>query len=110
MAGELKVADIARRHGVDRKTAYRWMVEIERTHGARVIGRRGKRGILFTTEDAFAQVAPLVASRAADERRIRELEERVIDAERRADKQAEELSNLSREFRKAAARWFARGS
>jgi len=104
MAGELKVADIARRHGVDRSTAYRWMIEIEKRHGPTVIGRRGKRGVLFTTEDAFATVAPLVADRSYMERMVKELTERLDDTDRRTDKLAAEVA----EFRRLAARWFAR--
>lgn len=94
---ELKAADIAARHNVDRKTAYRWMLELERKYGSRVIARRGKRGVLVTTEDAFAAVAPLAASKAKEDRRIRDLEERMADAERRADKAAAELSAVKRQ-------------
>ena len=94
---ELKVADVAERHGVDRKTAYRWLCEIEQKFGARVVTRRGKRGVLVTTEDAFAAVAPLCASKAKDDRRFKELEERVTDAEVRADKTAAELSAVKRQ-------------
>lgn len=96
---ELKVADVAARHGVDRKTAYRWLVEIEAKYGPRVVARRGRRGVLVTTEDAFASVAPLVAGKAKDERRLRELEERIEDAEKRADKAAERLSAVERQVR-----------
>lgn len=94
---ELKAADIAARHDVDRKTAYRWMLELERKYGSRVIARRGKRGVLVTTEDAFAAVAPLAASKAKEDRRIKDLEERMADAERRADKAAAELSAVKRQ-------------
>lgn len=94
---ELKAADIAARHNVDRKTAYRWMLELERKYGSRVIARRGKRGVLVTTEDAFAAVAPLAASKAKEDRRIKDLEERMADAERRADKAAAELAVVKRQ-------------
>lgn len=108
MSRELKVADIARRHGVDRKTAYRWLVEIEKECGPSVVGRRGKRGVLFTTEDAFAKVAPLVAQRAVEERRVKDLEERMADAETRADKHAMEIIDLRRDFRALSEKWFSR--
>lgn len=93
---ELKAADIAARHGVDRKTAYRWMLELERKFGSRVIARRGKRGVLVTTEDAFAAVAPLAASKAKEDRRIKDLEERIADIECRADKTAERVGAVER--------------
>lgn len=99
---ELKAADIAARHGVDRKTAYRWMVELEGKYGAKVIGRRGRRGVLFTTEDAFAAVAPLCASKAKEDRRIRELEQRMADAETRADRAAAALSAVKRQVQQLA--------
>ncbi len=108
MSRELKVSDLAKRHGVNRKTAYRWLVEIERKYGASVVGRRGKRGDLFTTEDAFAQVAPLVASRSAEDKRLRDMEERIDDVEKRTDKQSEAIADLRREFQALASRWFAR--
>lgn len=106
MSRELKSIDIAERHGVSRTTAYRWLLEIERQYGARVVTRRGR--VLVTTEDAFAQVAPLVAQRGAEERRFRDLEEGLADANKRADKSAERLSTLEREFRQLSARSFAR--
>ena len=102
---ELKVVDVAERHGVDRKTAYRWLVELERKFGPRVIGRRGRRGVLFTTEDAMASVAPLCASKAKDDRRFQELEDRVTDAETRADKAAAELSAMKRQVAQLAFAW-----
>jgi hypothetical protein len=85
MRRELRTADIARRHGVDRKTAYRWLLQIEKQYGSRVVARRGRRGVLVTTEEAFASVAPLVASREREDRRLRELEERVAELEQRLD-------------------------
>lgn len=108
MSGELKAADLARRHGVDRKTAYRWLVQLEAKYGAKVVARRGKRGVLVTTEDAFAEVAPLVAEKARDDRRIRELEERLADAETRADKHARDIADLTRQFRQLSFSWFQR--
>lgn len=108
MSRELKVADIARRNGVSRVTAYRWLLEIEKKYGPGVVGRRGKRGDLFTTEDAFAKVAPLVAERSSEDRRIRELEERMLDSEVRADQQAEKILGMSRELASLSAAWFSR--
>lgn len=108
MGRELKAADIAERHNIHRTTAYRWLLQIEKQYGAAVVYRRGRRGVLVTTEDAFAAVAPLVASRSAAEQRIKHLEDRLADAEARADKQAEMTLQLQREFRAAAARWFSR--
>lgn len=108
MGRELKAADIARRHGVSRVTAYRWLVEIERKYGASVVARRGKRGDLVTTEDAFAKVAPLVAERSLEERRVKELEERVTDAEIRANAQADKILSMSRELAHLSACWFSR--
>lgn len=108
MARELKVSDVARRHGVSRRTAYRWFVEIEKRFGPTVVGRRGR--VLITTEDAFAAVVPLVAGKSEEERRVVELEERMADMEKRADKSAERVGALEREFQKAAARWFSRAS
>ena len=102
MGRELKASDIAERHNIHRTTAYRWLLQIEAQYGAAVVYRRGKRGVLVTTEDAFAAVAPLVASRSAAEHRIRELEQELADTNTRVDQ-------LQREFRAAAARWFQRG-
>lgn len=104
MSRELRAADIARSHKIDRKTAYRWLKAIHEQLGPSVVARRGKRGIYVTTEDAFARVAPIVARRTAEERRIRELEERMADAEKRMDGQSVELA----EFRRRAAAWFSR--
>lgn len=102
---ELKVADVAERHGVDRKTAYRWLVEIEAKYGSRVVARRGRRGVLVTTEDAFSAVAPLAASKAKDDRRFKDLVERVADAEKRADKAADRLSTLEIQVKQLAFVW-----
>lgn len=104
MSRELRAIDIAKANGIDRKTAYRWLKEIHEAYGPGVVARRGKRGIYVTTEDAFAKVAPIVRQKAVEERRVRDLEERVLDAEKRLDKQALELA----EFRRKAAAWFAR--
>ncbi len=104
MSRELKSADIAALHGIDRRTAYRWLKAIHEAHGPSVVARRGKRGVYVTTQDAFARVAPLIAKKAVEERRVRELEDRVADAEKRIDKQAEELAA----FRRSAHQWFAR--
>jgi len=98
MARELSVADIARRHDVDRKTAYRWLVEIEKKYGPSVVGRRGKRGVLFTTEDAFARVAPLVASRSREDQRISRLEDWQVDELHRADMVIGRLTAMEREI------------
>ncbi len=106
MSRELKSIDIAERHGVSRTTAYRWLLEIEKQYGSRVVTRRGR--VLVTTEDAFAQVAPLVAQRGAEERRFRDLEEEVADAHTRLNKAVEEIGTLRREFQALSARWFAR--
>lgn len=95
---ELKAADIARRHGIDRKTAYRWLVALEREYGSRVVTRRGR--VLVTTEDAFREVAPLAAERSAQDRRFREIEERLDDGDRRVDKLAERMSAVEREVRR----------
>lgn len=99
---ELKVCDVAERHGVDRRTAYRWLCELEEKYGSRVIGRRGRRGVLFTTEDAMASVAPLCASKAKDDRRIRDIEERVADIEKRADKTVERVGTVERQVKQLA--------
>ena len=104
MARELKTSDIARLHGVSRRTAYAWLVEIERKYGPSVVCRRGKRGDLVTTTDAFAKVAPLVASSTVDERRIKALEDRMTDAEVRADATAARLSQVERDVRAGQAR------
>lgn len=105
MSRELSVGEVARARGLHRSTVYRWFVELERVHGARVIGRRGRK--LFTTDDALEEVAPACKTRDREERRLRDLEARVADVEVRADKHAEQIGDLSREFRKLAARRFA---
>ena len=42
----------------------------------------------MTTDAAMAGVAPLAPSTEKEDRRVRELEERLADAEKRADKMA----------------------
>lgn len=98
MSRELGSIDIAERNGIDRRTAYRWLKAIHEEYGSSVVARRGKRGVYVTTEDAFARVAPLVARRAVEERRIREVEERVADAEKRLDKVVSEHAELRRQL------------
>lgn len=104
MSRELTSGDVAKRNGIDRKTAYRWLRALHEEYGPSVVSRRGKRGVYVTTEDAFARVAVLTAKKAAEERRMREVEERLADAETRLDKQAAELAD----FRRRAAHWFSR--
>src|SRR4051812_3280901 len=104
MAGsrELGTADIARRHGVDRKSAWRWLRALHEKYGDRVVTRRGRRGVYVTTEAAMAGVAPLAPSTEKDERRFRELEERIADAEKRADRAAADLSLVRRQVEQLA--------
>ena len=92
---ELKASDIARRHGIDRKTAYRWLVALEKKHGSEIVTRRGR--VLVTSDAAFAKVAPLVADNRAELHWRKEMLERIEDAERRTDKTAERLGALERE-------------
>lgn len=105
--GELKVSDIARLHGISRMTAYRWLVELEKKYGSSVVGRRGKRGVLFTTEDAIAAVAPLARGLMSDiKTRLGAIEEKQEDAAVLATKTAQRVSNLEREFRQLSLQWF----
>ena len=105
--GELKVSDIAERHQISRMTAYRWMIEIERKHGPSVIGRRGKRGVLITTEDAWMAVAPLVRNLLTEiEERIEKIEERQTDEEFLSAKTAQRVGTLEREFKQLSLQWF----
>lgn len=104
MSRELRTIDVAKANQIDRKTAYRWLKEIHEAYGPSVVSRRGKRGIFVTTEEGFSRVAALVRQKAIAERRVRDLEERMEDAEKRLDKQAAELA----EFKRRAAAWFAR--
>lgn len=115
MSREKSVAEVAKERGLHRSTVYRWFVELERLHGARVIGRRGRR--LFTTDEALELVSPIGSSsreretrshREREARRVADLETRIADAEVRADKHAEQISDLSRKFRQLAAQRFAR--
>lgn len=98
MSRELGSIEIAERNGIDRRTALRWLKAIHAEYGSSVVARRGKRGVFVTTEDAFARVAPLVAKRAGEERRIRELEERLSDTEKRLDKVVAEQGELRRQL------------
>lgn len=95
---ELSVSDIAKMRGVSRKTAWRWLCQLEKKYGPSVIGRRGKKGVLFTTRSAMEKIAPLAKNDEGFERRCKDLEERLDDAERRADKQAEVISELTRQL------------
>lgn len=85
MSRKLKASDIARRHGVDRETAYLWLEQLEKKYGPSVVGRRGKRGVLFTTEAAMAKVTPVAPVEGRDDRRFAELAERLEEAETRTD-------------------------
>ena len=106
MAGqELRSRDIAARHGISLRTATRWLTALERKYGSRVVGRRGERGILYTTADAFASVTPLAPEEQRENQRIVDLEERMSDAEKRADKQAERMSNVERTTKQLAMRF-----
>lgn len=96
MDRELGSTDIAKLQGVSRTTAYRWLVELEKKYGPSVVGRRGKCGDLVTTRSAFEKSAPLAEGNNKLERRFKDLEERLADAETRADKQAETISELRR--------------
>lgn len=108
-AGELKVSDIARRHHISRMTAYRWMVEIEKKHGPAVVGRRGKRGVLITTEDAWMAVAPLVRGLLTEiEERIEKIEEHQAESDVLGAKTAERVGVLEKDFRQLSLRWFDR--
>lgn len=95
MGRELTTGDIARRNGIDRKTAYRWMRAIHEEHGPTVVSRRGKRGVYVTTEDAFTRIAVLGSARdLKNEDRIARLEQRLEEAERRADHLAADIAAL----------------
>lgn len=98
MSRELGTAEVAERNGIDRRTAYRWLKAIHEEYGSSVVARRGKRGVFVTTEDAFARVAPLVARRAVEERRWREVEERLSDTEKRLDKVVSEHAEMRRQL------------
>lgn len=88
-AGELTAGDVARLRGISRKTAYRWLVQLEAKYGPRVVSRRGNR--LVTTLSALEGLAPaLETERTLD--RIRDLEARYAEIERRLDGLARELS------------------
>ncbi len=96
------VADIADWRGWSRTTAWRWLCEKEKQHGAKVVERRGRR--LFTTREALARVSIEMPdpSSAKVVKRIEILEKRIAEAEKRADGLAGELI----EFRRKSYDWF----
>lgn len=96
MSRELGTAEIARRHGIDRKTAYRWMRAIFEEYGPAVVCRRGKRGVYVTTEDAWRTVAVLVERRAAEEARFEDIELRLQVVEQRQDRTTTDVTELFR--------------
>jgi len=53
----LSVKAMATLWGVDRKTAYRRLVDLDQRHGG-VVFRRGRRGVIYTTEAALRKCAP----------------------------------------------------
>jgi transposase-like protein len=96
--GEVKTTTIARRHGVSRQTAYRWLRDLEKAHGPAIVARRGKRGVFVTTEDAFSKAAPIVEDHSEEDRRYTEIFERINDLETRCDKLASRVSELERKL------------
>lgn len=99
MSRELTAGDLARRNGIDRKTAWRWMRAVYDEYGPAIVSRRGRRGVYVTTEDAWARVAILVARREAEERRLSDIELRIEIVEQRVDRQSVDVSELYRQSR-----------
>lgn len=102
--GELKASDIAKLHGIHRQTAYRWLVELEKKFGPTIVGRRGKKGVLFTTADALASVAPLARGIMHD------LQTRVGALEEKQQDDHERIEVLEKNFRQLSLRWLDRGT
>lgn len=101
---ELGPAEIAKDRGVSIRTARRWLLALEKQHGAAVVGRRGRK--VFTTRAALEEVAPRAFG---DRKHLTELEIRVTDSESRIDVLATQLRNAEREnaaFRRQALQWF----
>lgn len=63
----LFVADVVGMTSRDRTTVFRWFQNLERLHGAEVIGRMRNR--MFTTEAAWMRVAPRLCGPDADLKR-----------------------------------------
>lgn len=102
---EVGARDIADTYGWSRWKAWRYLVALERTHGAAVVKRRGRR--LYTTRAGLEHVAaalpPDIDPRI--ERRLRDLEAAVAEHTGRLNGQSSEL----REFRRKARAWYAVG-
>jgi hypothetical protein len=101
---EVCAQDIANWYGWSRWKAWRWLVALERQHGADVVYRRGRK--LFTTRAGLERVAatkpPEIDSR---------IERRLADLEAKAREQDARLDGISRdqiEFRRKAREWFKR--
>lgn len=96
MSRELTTGDLATRHNVDRKTAYRWMKAVHAEFGPTVVSRRGKRGIFVTTEDAWQRVQVLVKLRQAEEQWKQDVELRLQILEERQDRASVDVTELYR--------------
>ena len=99
---ELGVGEVARRKGIHRETARRWLKDLELRYGTAIVYRRCGR--LYTTDVALMKVSPPNPDpRLA--REVAELRKRVAELEKRDDAHARELL----EFRRQARDWLMRG-
>lgn len=89
----LFVRDVAARRGVDTSTARRWLVDLERQHGARIVGRLGKR--LYTTEEALAEVGPSIARLDLGQETARRLGNRLTNCTLRLGRLADTVRELT---------------
>lgn len=86
--GPIFAEDLAARWRVHPSTARRWLRQLERAHGGRVVARLGKR--LYTTDHALARVGP--GGEQADS-----LADRVAQLEERVARLTRDLSTLASE-------------
>lgn len=108
----LTTGDIAALYDVSRRTAWRWLRAAYRSHGPRVVKRiKGKtRDRYMTTRAGLAEILPGVPL-TDGERRLRAVEEKGQEHDRRLAAQAEELKALREtvaEFRRKSHEWMTR--
>lgn len=89
---ELTAGDVARLRNCDRKTAWRWLRQLERQHGPTVVMRRGNR--MVTTLAALERVAPDTIAKRTDDR-VRDLEQRIAVLEGITAEQTRQLQRLA---------------
>jgi hypothetical protein len=110
---EMTISDVALAYGYSRRTAQRLLARLYRSHGDRVVSRRGVRYV--TTKKAFEEATARGESKKAHaidlEERVNELEDLQIKSISLANAQSQKIQELEAalaSFRSQAREWFRR--